>query len=850
MTDTRALRPRLLEFLERRGIPSDPRKKPPRFQCPSPGHADAHPSAIYYENAHNLHCPVCDENFDIFDVAGHLDGATDFPGKVKAVEQALGIKSEEPKKKPKLVPFVESEMKNKLPRDELLKVARLKKWGDRIGGAWAYKNVKGQVEILDVRYEGGRDKSIITWYFDGERARCSGAPVKLYNRDELALTRDKPVLIVEGAKCAKIAAQALPMYVVTTWNGGGSKAARAPWQTLRGRSVYIYPDDDVQPDKDWIEQPGIKTAFAIKKRVPQALICKPLEQARKIKTSGADIEEALQIMKPEELAEYIKNGEKLTEPGKLDREKLAQIKFPFRILGVLMRFIGRYNRIINTTLAQLTKNHLIGLAPLAWWEENFSHKGRVSWGEAQDFLVETAFPVGFDPDQIRGRGAWRETDGRICYHDGEETVGKYDPGRIFLRKTRRALGLDAEPADLAITAGIRSTVLKMAFESRPDAIRALCWASLAPFGGALPWRPAGLITGVSGSGKTTVIDSIIRPIAKPWVFAGGDTTEAGIRQRIKQDAAAIVLDEAETDTAKKRYNRTALFSLMRQSTSDMTPDAAKGTRDGRGVHFSMRSMFLFSAISPEIQSVADENRIFKIAMTKTDGREWPEIRSEIKRLITPENCKRIRALVWQKLPQIIAESDRISDLIQDNTAKDKRYCVSDALIIATYLLVWCGDTEIDVDAARDHIIKFYADKPAAETRNEVEEMIDRVLDEKVTLDKPERMTITLRELLMCISRREFDIGGVSYLDNDSERYLRSVAARHGLSVDKKDNVCFAKNHHELEKIIGKDHGYQDELIRHDNLVDKGRAVWLGGKTKRCVVIGGLLDFENQESKEY
>lgn len=94
-------------------------------------------------------------------------------------------------------------------------------------------------------------------------------PRPLYGLDRLR--DDKPVLIVEGEKCADAAWSNLDVsdaFDVLTWPGGSKAVDKADWSPLAGRYVVIWPDCDAQTDKQGAllteaKQPGMLAARAI-----------------------------------------------------------------------------------------------------------------------------------------------------------------------------------------------------------------------------------------------------------------------------------------------------------------------------------------------------------------------------------------------------------------------------------------------------------------------------------------------------------------------------------------------------------------------------------------------------------
>jgi hypothetical protein len=905
------LKSRIEEFLASAGVEYDAKHK--KYRCPNPGHADEHASAHLYRDTNLLYCPVCSASWDIYDVAGLVIGEIDFPARARYVENTLGVAPVGPlrpaaprAKKKEPVALSRDRARAVYTREEIQRRGTMAQWGT-FSAHWPFLDERGDVLAMDVRFDraatdGGPGKSVITFWYDGAELRTQGAPVLLYGRDQLAARPSDPVLVVEGCKTAEAAAR-IPGFVAVTWNGGTGKAGLPDWSPLAERVVYVWPDDDQKTDasgtvKPAEEQPGIKAAIAIRKTLPHARIITPPPEARKIKADGADAVEALEVFTPEELAAYIiaappavpeptprtekkpqntrddaarKAAKKSENDARREQERKAREEvdardhnptgWPFTILGVAddgrMGVIGRGDRLDMVALAGLTKTNLLNFAPIEWWIEEFGYDkhggGRgISWDAVISYVIGIGRNWDFDASQIRGRGAWRERDGRICYHDGRTTIGDVDARRLYVRRPVRDIGIRGAEIDSQIAKEIEQVTSALTFETPIDHVRLMGWSLLAPFAGALPWRPALLLTGDSGSGKSTIIDFVAARLSEPLQVSGGESTEAGVRQKVGIDACGIVIDEAECDTEKKRRNREALFSLMRQSTSDDAPIVAKGTMDGKGLAFQMRSMFLFAAISPDITAAADDNRIFRINLRRPDSTKWPKLRDDLRRLVTSENCTGMRARTWNRLSKIIETAHRFAGLIQDVSGRDARYSLAEGILQSAYWIVLrardgVSEPELTDDEFRTQIASLYSGAPQEQPRDENEEMLDRILDSSVTIDEPRR-SVTLREVLLAVrDGRSTILGGDGELYGDDApklsatqmTMLRGVAGRHGLSIVK-GALAVACNHDALMQLLDRGRGYHRQLLRHDNLVDRGRVVNLAGKSRYCVILSASV----------
>ncbi|NIV97150.1 hypothetical protein GWN42_31270 [candidate division KSB1 bacterium] len=700
----------------------------------------------------------------------------------------------------------------------------------------------------------------------------------MYARDVIAAHHGKPVLIVEGAKTAQIAQAEFPEYVVTTWNGGAKKSGLADWSIIESREVLIYPDDDQTTDKNGKllpehEQPGIKAALAIREQLPDAKIIRPIAEARELKKSGADIEEALQAVGPDFIREYLRSYENLwkpepardeprefsleqePEPEHSNHDRIGYTPFPdapFRVLGIAddgrAYFLNKTTgRLYNFALDSLSAQKMMQIADLQYWTDYFEKPSRgksnsVDWEMVYNAIIQESNRKEFIPENLRGRGAWREPDGRIAYHDGKDTVGQYADERVFIRKTRQSIGIDKTALPEERRNEIRRHIENASFESKLDAIRLLGWSALAPFAGALPWRPAAMLTAPPGSGKTTILTNVVKPLTKPVILNGGESTPAGIRQIVAHDSTAILLDEIEDDTRKKKEIREEIFSMMRQSTSDEAPITAKGTADQKGVSYNMKNMFFFSAISNLIESKADDSRIFKINLARSKDKPasyWTSWNRVIREMLDEDTCDRIRAHTWANLTKILKNAQLISDIMQEVTRRDSRQSYADSLLFSAYFTTWerpeatVEDFEQKVREILTEIFAGHVHDDEEDADEEPEHAMERIMSHRILMPESRR-EMSVREGLYKLM---YEYDGES---NDKKEVQESLM-RYGIKIQHGEQVAIRIKHPDLGRITEKGQMYHKALQRHGHAHGKNTVpIYFPGGTARAVVFDDLI----------
>jgi 5S rRNA maturation endonuclease (ribonuclease M5) len=343
--DADGLKPYLEKFLKLHGVEFN---RSGKFKCLfHAGDDTASAGIVPKTKGTQAYCFGCGKSGDIFTFAAHfygLDEKRDFPEIKKRVAEELGRpvyeppaiqKDKKPEEKPVTLAMQEAkaiytsaavtELGKFIFGDKLKEGAELK-----IEKVWPCLNEAGEVEFIEARFladcfTDNKKRPCAVWW-NGKRLKSKNNPHGLFGRGLLADNPEKPVLIVEGPKCQE-AAKALAGFAPIAWNGGAQGQRKINFAPLKGRTVYIWPDDDEAGEKS--ARATAKLLHGIAKNI---IIIRPLPEARTVKPKKADIVEALQVKTPEQLAEYIL---KHTPPAELPKSN-----DPYIAAGVFLAQMG------------------------------------------------------------------------------------------------------------------------------------------------------------------------------------------------------------------------------------------------------------------------------------------------------------------------------------------------------------------------------------------------------------------------------------------------------------------------------------------------------------------------------
>jgi len=234
-------------------------------------------------------------------------------------------------------------------------------------------------------------------------------------------------------------------------------------------------------------------------------------------------------------------------------------------------------------------------------------------------------------------------------------------------------------------------------------------------------------------------------------------------------------------------------------------------------------------------------RVHFIKPTHT-AEQWEAIEARLITLMSKENCDSIRALTWSRLKIIIKLAKRIVQIARNKTNRDYRSSYSDMLLAASYMVIWCDTPEPTQEQIENMLDKYYSAQPIEENRDEVAEIVDRLLDEIIEIihgQRREKLSIlqTMNRVHFGYSKHDDEKDWVT--PEEKKLYQRTLA-QYGCKVMDGGNIALAVNHHMISKIIGHSTGYSKLLKRHKGFVGSGLKSFSGDKNRHAIVIGGLL----------
>jgi len=484
------------------------------------------------------------------------------------------------------------------------------------------------------------------------------------------------------------------------------------------------------------------------------------------------------------------------------------------------------------TISKFAEVDFLNLMPINYWESVFPGQGaqRVNWVEARSQMMEQARLKGiFQSRHVRGAGVWND-EGRIVVNMGDHLIVD---------------GLRMELSDINsrffYTLGVSLSSLHSsplsADECNPfiEACSTFKWLKkdygfvlagslvVSRICGALPVRPHLWVTGSSQTGKSTLMEGLIKPIiGEPVLHAVIGTSEAGIRQGLKADAIPVMFDEFETSN-QNSDKISEIVELLRAAWSESEAQIIKGSSSGNASYFQVRFCGIVSSIRVNLKNDADKSRfaIIELAPHDNDQEHWLKLSSLLSQ-IDKEYGDRLFARTIKMVPVLLANYKKLKKSLAKRSSQ--RFGDQYGMILAGYSIL-LSDEELS-----DEEVEFLA--------NSVE-LSDEKIEAKVKDhdDCLNQLLTTSVQLDIMGERRTYSIGQ-AIIDALTDNRVEGSLQLYGIRV-KSDSVAISSSNAELEnKVFGRTRwskAWANSLCRIQD-AQKNKVVWISGRSAKCTVI--------------
>lgn len=591
-----------------------------------------------------------------------------------------------------------------------------------------------------------------------------------------------PVLIAEGEKAADAAAQLFPSHAVCTWPSGCKAIDKADWQPLRGRTCILWPDADTVGREAMAKLAGRLLTLDCSVTVVNV----PTNLAE-----GWDLADALaEGWTPGRAAKAVeKMGRPVEQPAAPEPEPAVPPSVPTRAADPAAAFRNHFTllgyegdgfyyqphatgQVTRITRGQHTGTHLVAIAPIELWESLYPARTGVSWQTAASRLFQLQASVGvYNPDRIRGRGAWWDGS-RSILHLGDRLVvdGTAQPasdpidGRSLYQRAAALTGPgDARPLTDAEASILSGLAARFRWDVEASGLLLAGWVALAPICGALRWRPHIWLTGGAGSGKTAVLNQLMAPCLGDMVLhIAGNTSEAGVRQTLRADALPVIFDEAESNEASDRTRVQGMLALARVASSEGHAHMLKGSPSGEVTRFNIRSMFCMSSIATGLKQGADRSRFAQLTLRNPNEvpeaerhAHWEALRADLEEHLTPEYGQRLQARILQLIP-MIRQAVEIFGKVAAETFDSQRLGDQYGTLLAG---AWATiRSELPTEEEARQLVNLYSWESYGESTELPDERqcIRTILQHQIRLDTAPAVTRSIGELVDIAQRTAFD----------------------------------------------------------------------------------------------
>lgn len=471
---------------------------------------------------------------------------------------------------------------------------------------------------------------------------------------------------------------------------------------------------------------------------------------------------------------------------------------------------GKNSIVIRLTASGMTKNNLLTLAPLIFWETSFpkSKGSGIDVDAAMDYLISEGQRIGhFGMHKIRGRGAWYDNE-KVVIHTGDRLIVEgTDLGfeafqSEFVYESAEKLGIGVQDPLSTNEANKFLKICKIpSWERENNGTLLAGWCVIAPVCGALPWRPHLWIIGESGTGKSTVFKGIVKKmLGLSAISVQSNTSESGIRQKLQHDARPVVFDEAEAEDKASQDRMTAVLGLMRASSSDEGGQIIKGGQDGQAKAYDIRACFASASIGFPATQQSDLRRITVLSTKKI--RDKAKASSLIKSLhqsfetLTPEYVNSFQARTVKMLPIILKSAQVFAKAVIEVIGQQWAGDQLGIILAGAYSLE--SDSVVEADKALEMVRAMnWAEENALEEQPDQIRLLATIVEQPIRLEMGRERIVS--ELILIAAKHLHDYDEISA--EGAHSYLKRIGIKVEICPLGHSEVLFANTSVWLKKVL-------------------------------------------------
>ena len=206
---------------------------------------------------------------------------------------------------------------------------------------------------------------------------------------------------------------------------------------------------------------------------------------------------------------------------------------------------------------------------------------------------------------------------------------------------------------------LASAILRYRWEDVEHGRYFVGWIVSSLVGGALGFRPMVWMIGDAGTGKTFLLDEVLKKLMGTLLTDVGSGSEAGLAAMSGNASLPFYIDEFEPEKAKEGAMSQTL-SLMRIA-SGGGQARVRGTASGGTVIRRPRFSLLVSSINRPNLDSASESRISMIKLSEVPVPDWPSVRDSIHASLTNERALAIRTFIIRNTARVVRKAKEIED---------------------------------------------------------------------------------------------------------------------------------------------------------------------------------------------